>query len=65
METYKIEYPPIRSADGVHWENISLSEKDAAPLFAAGIISKKIPDAAEVEHPETEKPKSPAKLPKK
>jgi hypothetical protein len=60
METYKIKHPPIGSADGVYWENISLSEKDAAPLIAAGIISKKNPAATE-----SEETKPPAKLPKK
>jgi hypothetical protein len=65
MENYKIEHPPLSSAEGLHWEDIDLSETDAAPLVAAGIISKKIPAVAEVEPPETEEPKSTAKLPKK
>jgi hypothetical protein len=65
METYKIEHPPIGSAEGVYWESIDLSETDAAPLIAAGIISKKDPETEEVKLPETEETKTPAKLPKK
>jgi hypothetical protein len=47
VETYKIEYPPLSSADGLHWEEIELPQENAAPLIASGIISKKVSDAVE------------------
>jgi hypothetical protein len=42
MDIYKIEQPPISSADGVQWEEIKLSPDHAAPLLEAKIISKKV-----------------------
>jgi hypothetical protein len=51
LDIYKIDQPPIGSADGLQWEEIKLSLEHAAPLLEAGIISKKakpVPEASKV-----------------
>lgn len=48
VTTYKIEHPPISSANGLQWEEIELSPSEAKPLLDLGIISKSLPSAAEL-----------------